>query len=55
MTDYFYLIPIAIALGAVALASFMWSLKSGQYDDLAGAAVRITLDDDDLPQERDGH
>ncbi|WP_332684217.1 cbb3-type cytochrome oxidase assembly protein CcoS [Bosea sp. (in: a-proteobacteria)] len=46
MTDYFYLIPLALAIGAVALATFMWSLRSGQYDDLDGAAERILFDDE---------
>jgi cbb3-type cytochrome oxidase maturation protein len=40
-----YLIPIAILLGAIGLAAFFWSLKSGQYDDLDGAAERILFDD----------
>jgi cbb3-type cytochrome oxidase maturation protein len=35
------LIPLALALGALGLAAFFWSLKSGQYDDLDGASVRI--------------
>lgn len=42
-----YLIPIAILLGLLGLVGFLWSLKSGQYDDLEGAKWRI-LDDDDL-------
>ena len=46
MMDFFFLIPIALALGIVGLASFMWSLKSGQYDDLDGAAERVLLKDD---------
>lgn len=41
-----YLIPIALFLGLIGLAAFVWSLKSGQYDDLDGAAQRILLDDD---------
>lgn len=44
-----YLIPIAILLGLLGLTGFLWSLKSGQYDDLEGAKWRI-LDDDDLPE-----
>jgi cbb3-type cytochrome oxidase maturation protein len=47
MTDYFYLIPIALALGVTGLASFLWCLRSGQYDDLQGAAERILLDDEE--------
>lgn len=42
-----YLIPIAILLGLLGLIGFLWSLKSGQFDDLEGAKWRI-LDDDDL-------
>lgn len=47
MIDYFYLIPIAIGLGLTALGAFMWCLRSGQYDDLDGAAERILFDEDD--------
>jgi cbb3-type cytochrome oxidase maturation protein len=47
MTVLLYLIPAALSLGAVGLCAFLWSLQSGQYDDLDGAALRV-LDDDDL-------
>ena len=46
MTDFFYLIPVALLLGVGGLAAFMWSLRSGQYEDLDGAAERILFDDD---------
>ena len=42
------LVPLALGLGLAGLAAFLWSLKSGQYDDLDGAALRM-LRDDDLP------
>ncbi|MDP1840567.1 MAG: cbb3-type cytochrome oxidase assembly protein CcoS [Reyranella sp.] len=48
MTDFFYLVPVALVLGVAGLAAFMWSLRSGQYEDLDGAAQRI-LFDEDLP------
>jgi cbb3-type cytochrome oxidase maturation protein len=38
-------------LGLTGLVAFLWSLKSGQYDDLDGAAIRI-LPDDDIENER---
>jgi cbb3-type cytochrome oxidase maturation protein len=38
---------MALLLGLTGLAAFLWSLRSGQYDDVEGAAVRI-LDDDDI-------
>ncbi|WP_425088233.1 cbb3-type cytochrome oxidase assembly protein CcoS [Stappia sp.] len=47
-----YLIPVALVLGLLGLAGFLWSLKAGQYDDLEGAKYRI-LQDDDLPDQTD--
>ncbi|MEP9351693.1 cbb3-type cytochrome oxidase assembly protein CcoS [Xanthobacter sp. KR7-225] len=44
-----YLVPLALLLGLGGLLAFLWSLKSGQYEDLDGAAVRV-LSDDDLAQ-----
>jgi len=41
-----YLVPMALLLGLTGLFAFMWTLRSGQYDDLDGAAVRILTDDD---------
>ncbi len=46
MSSLIYLIPLALLLGGAALAAFMWSLRSGQYDDLDGAAERIFLEED---------
>jgi cbb3-type cytochrome oxidase maturation protein len=43
-----YLVPMALALGLLGLAAFLWSLKTGQYDDLDGAAWRA-LHDDEIP------
>jgi cbb3-type cytochrome oxidase maturation protein len=46
MTGILFLIPIAIGLGLLGLVAFFWSLKSGQFDDLDGAALRILIDDE---------
>jgi cbb3-type cytochrome oxidase maturation protein len=40
------LVPLALALGLIGLGGFLWSLKSGQYDDLDGAAWRALADDE---------
>jgi cbb3-type cytochrome oxidase maturation protein len=45
MSGLIFLIPLALLLGAIWLAAFLWSLKSGQYDDLDGASWRA-LDDE---------
>jgi cbb3-type cytochrome oxidase maturation protein len=52
VTAILILIPVALFLGALGLFAFLWSLRSGQYDDLDGAAVRI-LADDEKPSEFD--
>lgn len=41
-----YLIPIALTLGLMWLAGFMWAMKSGQFEDMEGNAARILRDDD---------
>lgn len=41
-----YLIPIALGLGLLGLAAFLWSLKTGQFEDLDGAAHRVLFEDD---------
>ena len=41
------LIPAALFLGLLGLGAFLWSLKSGQYDDLEGAAHRILFEDEE--------
>jgi cbb3-type cytochrome oxidase maturation protein len=47
MEILFLLIPLAVALMVVAVVFFLWTVKTGQYDDLEGAAHRILMDDDD--------
>ena len=44
-----YLVPMALALGLTGLAAFLWSLRSGQYEDMDGAALRVLSDDDVTP------
>ncbi len=47
MTGLLFLIPVALLLGALGLFAFIWALRSGQFDDLDGAAMRILNDDED--------
>jgi cbb3-type cytochrome oxidase maturation protein len=51
MTILMITIPVSLLLGAVGLAAFLWSLRSGQYKDLDGDAARILFSDDDAPPE----
>lgn len=47
------LIPGMIFIGLIMVGLIIWSVKTGQYDDLEGDAHRILMDDDDprLPDE----
>ncbi len=49
MTMLLILIPAALFLGLIGLAAFFWAMRSGQFDDLDGAAYRILYDDDEHP------
>ncbi|MCF3640094.1 cbb3-type cytochrome oxidase assembly protein CcoS [Rhizobium sp. TRM95111] len=51
MNTLVYLIPVALFLGGLGLAAFLWSLRTGQYDDIDGAAWRVLDDGDDRPQD----
>lgn len=45
MTALIWLVPIALGLGGLGLAAFLWSLRTGQFEDLEGAGWRA-LDDE---------
>jgi cbb3-type cytochrome oxidase maturation protein len=49
------LVPLALGLGFMGLLAFLWSLRSGQYDDLDGAAWRAIMDDDEPVQAAPSH
>lgn len=46
MSGLAFLIPVALLLGLCGLAAFFWAIRSGQFDDLDGAALRILMDDE---------
>jgi cbb3-type cytochrome oxidase maturation protein len=40
-----WLVPMALGMGLVGLLAFLWSMKSGQFEDLDGAAARVLLNE----------
>lgn len=54
MSALIYLIPAALLLGLLGLGAFLWALKSGQFEDLDGAAHRILFDEEDEAPPGDG-
>jgi cbb3-type cytochrome oxidase maturation protein len=47
MNVILYLLGASLILGGGGLTIFLWSLRSGQYDDMEGAANRILFDDEE--------
>ena len=46
MTIILFLLVVSLGVAACGLAFFMWSLRTGQYEDLDGAANRILFDEE---------
>jgi cbb3-type cytochrome oxidase maturation protein len=53
MTALAWLIPAALGLGGLALAAFLWSLRTGQFEDLEGAGWRALDDETPTTPQRD--
>ncbi len=51
MSVLYIALPVALLLGAGAVAAFLWSLHHGQYDDLDTPPVRMLFDD--TPRKKD--
>lgn len=45
MTVLFLVLPLAVALSALAALAFVWATRRGQFDDLETPAVRLLCDD----------
>ena len=52
MTALAWLIPCALFLGLVGLGAFLWSLHSGQFEDLEGAGWRALQDEAPTPHKK---
>ncbi len=47
MEILYLLVPLAVILAGVIVWAFLWSIRSGQFDDLEGPAHRILMEDDE--------
>lgn len=45
MTAIYFLIPVALLLGAAFVALFVWAVGRGQFDDLDDPPERMLHDD----------
>ena len=50
MSVLYVLVPLALALVLLAVGAYVWSVRSGQFDDLDTPALRPLIDDDGGPR-----
>lgn len=50
MNVLYVLIPIALALLAVAVWALFWAIRNNQFDDLDSQGWSVVLDDDQAPR-----
>lgn len=54
MNVLYFLVPLALLLAAIGVAAFIWSVRSGQFDDVDTPGVRVLLEDElEEASERD--
>lgn len=46
----FVLLPVSLVFAVVAVAVFVWAVRSGQFDDLETPALRVLGEDGDRHQ-----
>lgn len=51
MSVIFIVLPLALVIAAAAVAAFIWSVRTGQLDDLDTPAVRMLFDDDEPTED----
>ncbi|MEM6325961.1 MAG: cbb3-type cytochrome oxidase assembly protein CcoS [Bacteroidota bacterium] len=51
MNVLYVLVPLALVLALGGVAAFRWAVRDGQFDDVDTPALRVLLDDDDLPSD----
>lgn len=47
MNILYLLVPAALMLAALGVAGFVWSVRSGQFDDVETPGMRVLFDDED--------
>lgn len=48
MSVIYLLVPLALLVGGLFVAAFIWATRRGQFDDLETPAVRMLFDDEPL-------
>lgn len=51
MSVLWIVVPLAMVIVALAVGAYVWSARSGQFDDLDTPAVRMLHDDEESGRE----
>ena len=51
MEVIYLLIPVSLLLIGLIIYFLFWAVRSGQIDDMEGAAYQILMDDDEYQEE----
>jgi len=46
MNVFYFLVPLALVLAAAGVAAFVWSVRSGQFEDVETPGMRILFDEE---------
>ena len=55
MSALYLLLPLGLLLAAMAVAWFVWSVRSGQWDDLDSPPLRAIFGDEELDTGRESN
>jgi cbb3-type cytochrome oxidase maturation protein len=54
MSVILFLIPLSVAIASAFLASFIWAVRSGQYEDTCTPSMRLLTEDRNTPELKPG-
>jgi cbb3-type cytochrome oxidase maturation protein len=52
MTILYLILPLALLVAGAAVCAFVWTVRSGQLDDVETPPRRILFDDEPAPGQR---
>lgn len=54
MNVLYFLVPLALLLAGIGVAAFVWSVRSGQFDDVQTPGMRVLLENE-LEEQGSSH
>ncbi|MBK8983521.1 MAG: cbb3-type cytochrome oxidase assembly protein CcoS [Ignavibacteria bacterium] len=51
MSAIIILISVSLTVAVIFLIAFIWSVRSGQYEDKYTPSVRMLFDDNEIPED----